>query len=168
MITDEQYLQFSPYFAQEDIEKEDSRLKFLESLKKMPQKIKDLLLSTDTIEKIINIGKTFELDEFDTEALSFAVRKVAIGEVFIGDGVEFIAAETGLPPERAKNVLGLIVNEAFASALGDVKQIQTAKFPEKFGNPTTRTQPQTQRPPVEQPEPAYESPNVIDLRNRQN
>lgn len=168
MIPDEQYLQFSPYFAQEDVEKEEDRLKFLEILKNLPQKIKDLLISESATEKIVNIGKTFGLDEFDTEALSFAVRKIATGEVFIGDGVELIANETGLPMERAKSVFGLIVNEVFASALEDIKKIQTTKFPQKFGNVSAPVRPQTQSS-ISRPKPDQTAdPNVIDLRNRQN
>jgi len=165
MISHRQYLQFSPYFAQQDIEKTDDRIKFLKSFDNLPQPIKDLLTSLDTTEKITNAGKTFGLDEFDTESLSFAIRKIATGEVFIGNGVELIADETGLPPERAKSVLGLVVNEIFAPALEDIKKIQTSKFPQRFGAPI-QAQPQVP-PPVKQPEPAQnDNPNVINLRNR--
>src|SRR3989344_4590312 len=100
MISYEIYLQFSPYFAEQDIEEDEERAEFLKLFNGLPQTVKQLITSLDTAEKIINTGKTFGLDEFDTEALSFAVRKVATGEVFIGDGVELIASETGLPPER--------------------------------------------------------------------
>src|SRR3989344_1746736 len=105
MISYEQYVQFSPYFAQQDIEKGEERNAFFKTLDKLPPKIKDILVSMDTAEKIINIGKAFGLDEFDTEAFSFSIRKIAAGEIFIGDGTEFIAGEGGLPAERAKNFL---------------------------------------------------------------
>ena len=166
MITYDQYLQFSPYFAEQDIEKNGERAGFLNLFNGLPQTVKNLVTSLDAAEKIVNIGKTFGLDEFDTEALSFAIRKIATGEVFIGNGVELIAGETGLPLERAKNVLGLIVNEVFAPALEDIKKIQTSKFPQRFGVPV---QPQSQvPPPVKQPEPPQATnPNVINLRNRQ-
>src|SRR3989338_4393313 len=167
MITYDQYLQFSPYFAEQDIEKNGERAGFLNLFNGLPQTVKNLVTSLDAAEKIVNIGKTFGLDEFDTEALSFAIRKIATGEVFIGKGVELIAGETGLPLERAKNVLGLVVNEVFAPALEDIKKIQTAKFPQRFSPPANvHTQVQ---PPVRQSEPAQVSnPNVINLRNRQN
>ncbi|MBI2674369.1 MAG: hypothetical protein HYX22_01360 [Candidatus Yanofskybacteria bacterium] len=154
------------------MEKSEERARFLKLFNDSPQMVKNLLTSLDTAEKIINTGKTFELDEFDTEALSFAVRKIAAGEVFIGGGVELIAHGVGLPSERAKNLLGLIVNEVFAPALEDIKKIQTAKFPQRFGAPSSvaAQTSQTQiRPPVKQPEPAQsDNPNVINLRNRQN
>ncbi len=167
MITYEPYLQFSPYFAEQDIEKEEERAKFLKLFNGLPQTVKNALTSLDTAEKIVNIGKTFGLDEFDTETLSFTTRKIATGEVFVGNGTELIAHEVGLPPERAKNLLGLIVNEVFAPALEDIKKIQTAKFPQRFGAPV---QSQSQvPPPVKQPEPTQsDNPNVINLRNRQN
>jgi len=167
MISYDQYLQFSPYFAQEDMGKEEDRLNFLKLFNTLPQTVRNVLTSLDTAEKIINIGKTFGLDEFDTEALSFAVRKIITGEVFIGDSVELIAGEVGLTPEKAKNLLGLIVNEVFAPALEDIKKIQNEKFPQRFGVPV---QPQSQvPPPIKQPKPAQnDNPNIINLRNRQN
>ena len=167
MITYELYLQFSPYFAEQDIEKDEERFGFLKLFNGLPQTVKTLITSLGTAEKVVNIGKTFGLDEFDTEAFSFAVRKIATGEVFIGDGVALIAGETGLPTERAKSVLGLIVNEVFVPALEDIKKIQTSKFPQRFGAPV---QPQTQvQPPVRQPETTRTTdPNIINLRNRQN
>lgn len=170
MISYELYLQFSPYFAQQDIEKEE-RAEFLKLFNGLPQPVKNLLTSLDTAEKIINIGKTFGLDEFDTEALSFAIRKIVAGEVFIGNGVELIAHETSLPSERAKNLLGLLVNEVLAPAIEDVKKVQAEKFPQRVGATPAPTQGQVKpnSAPTKQPEP-YQSPNpnVIDLRNKQN
>lgn len=166
MISYEQYLQFSPYFAQQDIEKEEGRLRFFKSFDILPQTIKSSITSMDTAEKIMNMGKTFGLDEFDTEALSFAIRKVTAGEVFIGDGVDLIANEAGLPRERAKNLLGLMVNEVLVLALEDIKKIQAAKFPQRFVA-ATPSQVQTS---IERSEPTRNNanPNVIDLRNKPN
>src|SRR3989344_314377 len=151
MISYDQYIQFSPYFAQLDIDKAEDRAEFLKLFETLPKTVKELLVSMETAEKIINIGKTFMLDEFDTEALSFAVRKIVTGEVFIGDGAEFVASEAGLPPERARNLISLMVNEIFHPALEDIKKIQTAKFPGRFGVSAQTV-----------------NPNVINLRNRQN
>lgn len=171
MISYELYLQFSPYFAQQDIKKSGERAKFLKLFNDLPQTVKNMLTSLDTAEKIINIGKTFGLDEFDTEGFSFAVRKIATGETFVGDGVELIVGETGLPTERAKNLLGLVVNEVFSSALEDIKKIQAAKFQQRVGAVSAPVQTQTKPnlAPAKQPEPSQSpNPNVIDLRNRQN
>lgn len=174
MISYELYLQFSPYFAQQDIEKNEERAEFLKLFNGLPQTVKNLLVSLDVAEKVVNIGKTFGLDEFDTEGLSFAIRKIVAGEVFIGNGVEFIANETGLPNERAKNVLGLIVKEVLSPALEDIKKIQAAKFPQRIGTAPVpvQTQVKSNLTPARQPEPSQTpqspNPNVIDLRNRQN
>lgn len=171
MISYELYLQFSPYFAQQDIEKNEERAEFLKLFNSLPQTVKNLLTSLDAAEKIINIGKTFGLDEFDTEALSFAIRKIIAGEVFIGNGIELIANETGLPSERAKNLLSLIANEVLAPALEDVKKIQAAKFPQRFGSAPApvQTQVKPNLAPARQPEPPQSpNPNIIDLRNKQN
>lgn len=171
MISYELYLQFSPYFSQQDIEKKEERAEFLKLFNSLPQTVKGLLVSMDTTEKIINIGKTFGLDEFDTEGLAFAVRKIATGETFIGDGVELIANETGLPPERAKNLLGLIANEIFSHAMENIKKIQTAKFPQRVGAVPApiQTQVKSNLTPARRPELSQDpNPNVIDLRNKQN
>lgn len=164
MINHLQYLQFSPYFALQEAEKPEERREFLNLFDKLSQKVRELLTSLEVSEKLMSIGKTFGLEELDTEALSFAVRKIATGEVFVGNGTEFIAGETGLPIERARELLNLIVNEVFTPALEDIKKIQAAKFPQ------TGTPVQSQvRPPIKKPEPSQTvNPNVVNLRNRQN
>lgn len=175
MISYEQYLQFSPYFAQKDVEKKEDCLKFFKSFDALPQSVKNLLTSLDTTEKIINAGKTFGLDEFDTEATSLAVRKIATGEIFVGDGANFIANETELSRERAKSLIGLIVNEILAPALDDIKKIQAQKFPEKVTGISEISKPFTPARPT--PQKFYEKPdlkiepeinknNIVDLRNR--
>lgn len=163
MITYDQYTQFSPYFAQLDVEKAEDRSGFLKLFQTLSKLVKELLVSMETSEKIINIGKTFGLDEFDTEALSFVVRKIVTGEVFIGYGAEFVAREVGLPPERSKSLLSLLVNEIFAPALEDIKEIQTAKFSQQF-----RVSAQSKTPTKRLEPPQTSNDNVINLRNRQN
>lgn len=175
MISYLQYLQFSPYFAHEDIEKKEDRLKFFKLLDNSPQKVRELLTSMGTAEKIMNTGKTFGLDEFDTEAVSLVVRKIATGEIFVGDGTDFIVNETELPRERAKSLVSLIVNEILAPALEDIKKIQAQKFPEKVTGISETSKPFVPTRPVpsklpEKPdlkiEPEINKNNVVDLRNR--
>lgn len=171
MISYYQYLQFSPYFAQQDVEKTDDRIKFLKSFDALSQTIKDLLTSLETAEKIINTGKTFGLDDYDTEAVSFVIRKITAGEIFVGDGADFIANEAELPLERAKNLLSLIIREIFAPALEDIKKIQSTKLAQRTGRVSTsvQTQAKSNLAPARQPELSQNpNPNVIDLRNRQN
>jgi hypothetical protein len=165
MITYHQYLQFSPYFAQQDIEKGEERAEFFKLFNSLPQTVKNLLTSMNTAEKIINGGGTFGLDEFDIEAVSLAIRKIATGEIFVGNGANFIANETELPPERAKSLFSLIVKEVLAPALEDIKKIQTTRFPERFGPPPVPTQPPLQTPTKEEPAGQAPNPNVINLRN---
>lgn len=175
MISYDQYLQFSPYFAQEDIEKPEDRLNFFKLFDGSTQKIKELLPSMEIAEKIMNIGTTFGLDEFDTEAISLAVRKIAMGEIFVGDGVDFIANETELPRERAKSLVSLIVNEILAPALDDIKKIQSQKFPEKVAKtsetpkpfiPSRPAPPKFSERPDLKIEPDISKNNIVDLRNR--
>lgn len=175
MISYDQYLQFSPYFAQDDIEKEEDRLNFFKLFDSSPQKVRDFLASIDTAEKIMNIGKTFGLDEFDTEAVSFMVREIAIGEIFVGNGANFIANETELPQERAENLLSLLVNEVLAPALDEIKKIQAEKFPEKVLRasetpkpfiPSRPMSPKLSEKPALKIEPEINKNNVVDLRNR--
>ncbi len=154
MISDEQYLQFSPYFAQEDVEKGEDRLKFLRLLSTLPQTVKELLISENTIEKIINIGTIFRLDEFDTEALSFVVRKLATGEVSIVQGIDLITSEIGLTEEKANNLLNSIVKDILTPL-------------------TSRSEQASKAPPSKIPErsdlkigPEVNKNNIIDLRNR--
>lgn len=162
MIAYPQYLQFSPHFAQLDIEKPEDRVRYLKLYDDLPQKIKDLLVSMVTAEKVMSIGQVYGLDEFDTEAVALAVRKIAVGEIFIGDAARFISNETELPYERAKTLVSSIANEVLAPALDDVKKIQSSKFSQQpqtdgSGTPTKPSQPDQVR-----------NPNTIDLRNRQN
>lgn len=161
-----QYTQFSPYFAQQDIEKEEERLNFFRSFDVLPQTVKNLITSMDTAEKITNIGTTFGFDEFDTEGLAFAIRKIAAGEIFVGDSVDFIANEIELPRERAEILVSLIVNEVLTPAIDDIKKIQAAKFPQRT---RVAIPPQVQTT-VERSEPARNNANsnVIDLRNKPN
>ena len=153
MISDEQYLQFNPCFAQEDIEKEENRFKFLQLLNSLPQTVKDLLTSESTTEKIIKIGDRFGLGEFDTEALSLVVRKLATGEVPVTQGVSLMVNETGLPLEKTESILALIINDILAPI---IPNIQTPlkpppKIPDK---PDLKIDPEVNRN------------NVVDLRNR--
>lgn len=175
MISYNQYLQFSPYFAQDDIERDEERSMFLKSFDGLPQKIKDLMASMEMAEKIMNIGITFGLDEFDTEAVSLAVRKIATGDIFVGNGADFIANETELPKERAKSLVSLIINEVLAPALDDIKKIQAQKFPEKVARTSETAKsftPIRSAPfnPSERPdlkiEPEINKNNIVDLRNR--
>lgn len=160
MISDEQYLQFSPLFAQEDIEKEEDRLKFLELLGTLPPAVKTLLTSEDTAEKVINAGKTFKIDEFDTEAVSLVIRKIATGEILINDGADLIAKETELSPERAESLFGLIVSEILAPVMENIKKVQPTKLSQKPIAPPTQNYPG-------QPEPDQTTnPRIVDLRNR--
>ena len=155
MISDEQYLQFSPFFAREDIEKEEDRLKFLGLLSTLPQAVRDLLASENTTEKILNISGDFELDEFDTEALSLVVRKLATGEVSIVQGTELVTREVGLPEEKANELLNLIINEILTPVIGNVKRVAPV-------------QKQPERSDLSSPRSDLEKsdPRVIDLRNR--
>ena len=66
MISYDQYIQFSPYFAQLDIDKAEDRAEFLKLFETLPKTVRELLVSMETAEKIINIVKTFMLDEFYT------------------------------------------------------------------------------------------------------
>ncbi len=154
MISEEQYLQFSPYFAQEDVEKEDSRLKFLELLITLPQTVKNLLTSTETVEKIIKIGESFELDEFDIEALSLAVRKLATGEVPPVQGTNLIINEVGVPEEKAATIFNSIISEILAPVVKAPKQTPKEPFSRTPERPDLKIDPGTNKN------------NVVDLRNR--
>lgn len=170
MISDEQYLQFSPYFAQEDIEKEEDRLKFLQFLGVLPQAVRELLISTETTEKIIKIGEKFGLDEFDVEALSVVVRKLATGEVSIVQGVDLIKNEVSVSEEKASDVLGSIMNEVLSPTVEGIKNVQKERFPDRQNQMTIPTQqtPRTQDKPDLKIDPGINKNNVVDLRNRQN
>lgn len=158
MISDEQYLQFSPYFAFEDIEKEEDRLKFFRLLGTLPQTVKTLITSENTVEKALDISKRFGLDEFDAEALSFVIRKLATGEVSIVQGTDLITTEVGLPQEKAGDLLNLIIGEILAPVMGNTPETQFMRPPQKTITPAPEN--------LSQPEPKITDPRVIDLRNR--
>jgi hypothetical protein len=126
------------------------------------QKTKELLASADVAEKIMSIGKTFGFDEFDIETISFIVREIATGKIFIGEGANIVANETELPKERAETLVSLIINEVLASAIDDIKKIQAQKPPEQVA-----TLPKTAERPDLKIEPPVNKGNLVDLRNRQ-
>jgi len=154
MISEEQYLQFSPYFAQEDIETGDGRLKFIELIGVLPQAVKDLLLATETVEKIVKIGEGFKLDEFDTEALSLAVRKLATGEVPVTQGINLIANEVGVPEEKAATLLNSIISEILSPVAKASKQTPKEPFTRMPEKPDLKI------------DPGINKNNIVDLRNR--
>lgn len=168
MITTEQYLLFSPYFAAIDTEKKEGRIQFLKVFEKAPQSIRNLITSTETIEKIVSACELFHMDKYDIEGVSYSIRKIALAEIPITTAVRFIASETELSTEQAQNLLGTILRDIFSSAIEDIKKIQHEKYPELVQKSLVS---QSKTPPhlkIPAPPTDINEGNIVDLRNPRN
>lgn len=175
MISNFQYLKFGPYFAQQDIEQPENRKIFLQSFDTLPQTIKDLLTSIETAEKIINLGNSFKLDDFDIESVAILARKIATGEIFVGNASEILVTETEIEPSKSKDLVSGLVLEILSPALDDIKKIQSVKFTQTGSNALPPKEKSRLSPVAPEPvaprkvvPPQTTNPNVINLRNRQN
>lgn len=101
MISDREYLQFSPYFAQIEIEKKEERSQFLRLFEAASPQTKALLTNPDTTEFITGVARQFRLDEYDTESVSWVFRKALLGQIPQNKVVEILSKETDLDLEAA-------------------------------------------------------------------
>lgn len=162
MISYEQYLDYSPYFAQVDIEAPSTRAEFLELFNKIPQQAKDFMVSMETAEHIFNLGTSLKLDAYDTEAIAYIIRQIMTGEISLAKATEVVVREIKVSPEDARKILGSCFRDVLTPVVEDIKKIQTLRFP----NTSTLPEKQSTANPPRTPTPSsvINPSNIVDLR----
>lgn len=159
-MTHLEYLQFSPYFTQADVENPDQREQFLASYAEAPQSIKDFLVAEETSEQIQSLAQRFNLDEEETEGVALTVRKIALAEINLQNAESLLLAETNQEGDMLRQILRAILTEVLASVIEDVKNLYRAR---PIQQPATNpNQPKKISPAGIE---SVTSDNVIDLRN---
>jgi hypothetical protein len=164
MISYEQYIDYSPYFAQIDIEAPSSRAEFLELFNKTPQLIKNWVTSTETAELLLNMGISFKLDEYDTEAIAYVIRQIVVGEIPLIEAPDTIAQEIKISPNTAREILGACLRDILTPVLEEVKKIQAARFPNI--TPQTKNQNMANLQKSFAPSADVNPSNIVDLRTK--
>lgn len=165
MISYEQYLDYSPYFAQIDIEAPSSRAEFLELFSKTPQSVKDFIVSTETAERVFSLGTSLSLDEYDTEAIAYVIRQITIGEIPLTEAVNTVIREIKVSPDVARKILNSCLRDLLTPILEEFKKIQVTRFPESVVQSQNRSVTNSGKASL----PAGVNPsNVVDLRSKQN
>ena len=87
------------------------------------------------------------------------IRGILLADEFLGDFPSLISSRLGVEMNTANQIAQKIVNELFAPAMEDIKNMQRGKFRDRIAQ--TRSS-QTQQPP---PNVSTEG-NVINLRHK--
>lgn len=128
MISYEQYLDYSPYFAQVDIEAPSSRTEFLELINRASPSVKNFIAAMETAEKIFNMGASFMLDEYDTEAVAYVIRQITVGEIPVAKAIDALVREIKVSSDTAREILESCLRDVLTPIIEDVKKIQTLRF----------------------------------------
>src|SRR3989338_2186398 len=132
--------------------------KFLKKISALPVSITNILTDANTIELIIMISEDFDLSDEQSSDLSRVVRDVLLADVFLGDFPALISSKLRVEASIASQIANKIVNELFAPAIEDIKNMQRGKFKDRIAQVRSS---QTQQPP-----PNTEQGNVINLRDK--
>jgi hypothetical protein len=122
-MTSDQCLQFSPYYADIDVEDKAGRRKFLSAFQSAPQKLKTYLVSQEIVSYILLIAQRFGLSNYDTEMVSLLVRKIALAEIPLQKASELLSLETGLEDIISKDIISTILRDTLAPVIEEVKNM---------------------------------------------
>ncbi len=98
-----------------DAEKKPERAKFLQIFKTLPTNLKNLITSPDTAEKIVSITSQFKLDNYDTEFIALATRKLATNTISTIQAKQEIFLNTEIADEDVSDILVSLAKEIFQS-----------------------------------------------------
>lgn len=153
--------------------------KFLKKINGIPVLIKNLITSADTVEFLIIISEQFDLSEEESASLARIIRDVLLTDVFLGDFPAVISQKLNIDIETASQLAQKVINELFAPAIEDIKNMQREKFRDRIvqaRSSQTPPQPPPGAPLAPPRRPAgfvrpgerVQEGNVVDLRNREN
>jgi len=133
---------------------------FMARTLKLPPSVQGIFRNFSTAEFIEeNLGQMFGLTIDQKASLVRIIRGILLADEFLGDFPSLISSRLGVEMNTANQIAQKIVNELFAPAMEDIKNMQRGKFRDRTAQ--TRSS-QTQQPP---PNVSTEG-NVINLRHK--
>ncbi|MBI2057721.1 MAG: hypothetical protein HYT63_01930 [Candidatus Yanofskybacteria bacterium] len=153
------YLDSSPFFVDLENESRISRRRFFNDFQKLPESLKDLLVSTKTADLIFSLSKEFSLNNENMRIVAELIRYVVVGNVYIKYIPDLLASGLSISQENARDITGRIINQLFSPVLEDIKKIQIEKFGKKTAEPAPTPAPVT-------PSNINNPNNTVDLRNK--
>ncbi len=89
---------------------------------------------------------SYRLTSIQSASLSRLIRKVLIGEIYIGDLPTQIYSDLNLEQSKARELAGILATQLFQPELEDIKKVQATKFPGRLPQkPTTPLEPAATR-----------------------
>jgi hypothetical protein len=167
----ENYLQFSPFYAGFELERESLRGKFLSGFQTLPAALKDFLSSAKTADMILNFGRQNNLADHQISSVAAVIRYLLIGQIYIGDLPKTLAYVMQMNDALAIELSRKIVRDILAPVIDDLKKVQLQKFGKLPGlsqQPSQNFAPQNLGGQAPQHIPGEELPetggNILDLR----
>lgn len=114
----------------------------------------------------------FGLNVEQGKELTRVIRDILLADVFVRDVVAEIQNRLRVDPNISNQIASMVIDELFAPAMGEIKEIHRQKFGDRQSQsqPQTRPQQQSQQPPRTFSNPAasldINENNVLDLRNK--
>lgn len=96
---------------------EQERLSYIESLQRVPIKLREFLGSPRTGAYIRGLTKTFDVPLEKAPTIAFAVLRVAVGEKPLGQLGGILSAELPLPNDKAQKIAQEIEKELFGPVM---------------------------------------------------
>ncbi len=137
------YLDYSPFYAGFDVEKDYIRKTFLDNYINLPQILRDFMVSEDTASKIYNLGSDNDLNKSQIIIMSAMLRYVLIGDIYIKDMPKLLISSISIGEQGANVIFESLVNQILSPVWDDIKKIQIAKF----GNEPSSSQQTPINPP---------------------
>lgn len=176
------YLDYSPFYAGFDVEKDFVRRDFLNKYAKLPQALKDFLVSDNTAVQIYNLGSSRGLNRSQIIIMSAIIRYVLVGDIYIKEMPKLLISSIAVGEQEANRLFDSLVNQILPPVWEDVKKIQIQKFgagqiPQSSSTQLAPSSPslheQNMAQPNVQPRPKYPGEdlpetggNIINLRTQ--
>lgn len=132
---------------------------FANKFLRLPVSAKDVMVSGTTADYLRVISGKLGLNQNQSSDLSRIIRDILLADAFLGDFPSLISSKLGVDMNTASQIANKIVNELFAPAIEDIKNMQREKFKDRIA--------QNRSSQAQQPSPNTEQGNVINLRNKQ-
>ncbi|MEX1064078.1 MAG: hypothetical protein WD898_03660 [Candidatus Paceibacterota bacterium] len=144
-------------------ENEDEQERFYSIVKTLPDLVLDVLFGLDTPKILEGIARNFGLQPEQSAILSRLVRKVLIGDFYIGDFPSKISSGLDVDQDKAREIAKATASDLFIDAVADIKRIHLQKFP----NASLEKQPEDTKGQQHGVKNLSETGgNIIDLRSR--
>ena len=155
MISPENYLRYSPFFAKaysmSDLEWE----KLQDKIDNLSHSLYDVLISPKSSEFLRTLGTNNNLSEIQIVDLAATVRDLIMTEIYLGDIIARIQIKLGISFDQASRMANAVTSDLLGPVLAEIKKLHAEKFS------TTKSSGEPQQIPS-----LHEQNigNVIDLR----